>query len=183
MGRDKALCRLGGETFWERQWRLLEQAGAAERFVCGPRRREFGAEVECLPDVVEGVGPLGGIVAALRRATTPWVLILAVDLPLVTLADLRALLAHPDRGCVPLLQSEARRLYEPLAALYPAALAKTAWARLQAGEESAQPLLRAAVQARYIVEWPLDTEAVRRFRSLNDPQELAEAERALTGRC
>lgn len=47
-----------------------------------------------LLDAADGVGPLGGIVAALEHTQTEWNLFLGVDLPLITVEFLRALCAR-----------------------------------------------------------------------------------------
>ncbi|MBS0659483.1 MAG: molybdenum cofactor guanylyltransferase [Verrucomicrobia bacterium] len=180
MGRDKALCSWRGRPFWQVTWELAGAAGASERYLCGPRRHEFPPEVECLPDSPAGLGPLAGVAAALGRARTPWVLVVAVDMPLLRVSDLRALLEGPgDQGRVPVWTSPSRRLYEPLVALYPANLAARAVDLLRAGEDSVQALLRQAVEERRIEEWPVPEDRRGRFRSLNDPSELAAAAAAL----
>lgn len=173
MGTDKALCRYEGVAFWERQWDLLGGLGASERFVCGPRRAEFGDGVECLDDAAAECGPLGGVAAALARTQEALVLVLAVDMPRVQKTDLLAILeAGGERGCVPFTEEAGRRFYEPLAALYPKAAAAEAMARVISGDWSLQSFARAGVGAGWLQEFRLSAEASRRFQSLNQPSDL-----------
>ena len=81
---DKALATVGGRTLLER---AIECAGArASRVIlaCGPTSRygEYGIELAIDTPGIEG--PLAGIRAGLARATSQYVLIMAVDLPFVT---------------------------------------------------------------------------------------------------
>lgn len=68
-------------------------------------------------DLEQGFGPLGGIERALHECQSPLLLVLAVDLPGMTLAFLHKLTARCDRltGVIPKLNGEL----EPLAAIYP----------------------------------------------------------------
>lgn len=173
MGADKALCELDGQTFWERQWLLLDSLGVRERFVCGPRRAEFPAEVECIGDAAAERGPLGGVVAALERAQEARVLVLAVDMPRLTVEDMAKLLqAAGGFGCVPFTEEGGRRFYEPLAAVYPKRSAAVARACLEGADWSLQGFARAGVAAGWLREYRLSSEARERFRSLNRPSDL-----------
>jgi molybdopterin-guanine dinucleotide biosynthesis protein A len=68
-------------------------------------------------DLKPGFGPVGGIERALQIASSPLLLVVAVDMPHMTANFLQKLLAHCDRltGVVPNLDGRL----EPLAAIYP----------------------------------------------------------------
>jgi molybdopterin-guanine dinucleotide biosynthesis protein A len=98
-GSAKALARLGGETLAERAWRLLGDA-CDERIALGK------ADAPELPFPVreDGVGvraPLAGLVAGLRAAATPLVVVVPVDCPLLEPEDVRALAAACRDAAVP----------------------------------------------------------------------------------
>lgn len=88
MGRDKALLKLDdGKTMVGRAVGVLE-AVLDEVIVVAPRRRQYSdLEVPRIADLRPGLGPLGGLHAALVHASGRSVFVLACDLPRVT-ADL-----------------------------------------------------------------------------------------------
>jgi rhodanese-related sulfurtransferase/molybdopterin-guanine dinucleotide biosynthesis protein A len=82
MGRDKALVDVGGRPLAAVAARALAVAGAVEVVavggdVDGLRRAGLAA----VPDDEAGLGPVGGILTALRRAPADPVAVLACDLP------------------------------------------------------------------------------------------------------
>jgi len=74
MGRDKATLEWHGQTLLQHMTDKLDQV-CDHVYVVGR-----GA----LPDVVPGIGPVGGLATALRVTNTNTNLIVAVDLPLLT---------------------------------------------------------------------------------------------------
>lgn len=79
-GVDKSALVIEGETIFARQVRVL-----------GPRVAEIivstSAEVagyRTVTDRVAGAGPIAGIAAGLAVATTPWLLVVAGDMPYLT---------------------------------------------------------------------------------------------------
>jgi molybdopterin-guanine dinucleotide biosynthesis protein A len=118
MGTDKAFLRIGGELLIARQLRVLKEAGAAELLISGRKGVDYadsGARV--VYDEETDAGPLAGLVAILHAASFPIVLVLAVDMPNMTSAMLRKILAQCENnsGCVP-ADNEG---FQPLAAAYP----------------------------------------------------------------
>ena len=76
--------------------------------------------MEQLDDAIPGIGPLGGVLALLRRATPGWAVVVACDMPFVTPELTRRLLEAPEATAV------APRLgdrWEPMFARYDAAAA------------------------------------------------------------
>jgi molybdopterin-guanine dinucleotide biosynthesis protein A len=130
MGRDKSALPVNGEPLWQRQLAILRATDPAEIFISGKCDGPYaGCGVEILADEIPGCGPLGGIATALRRCTSEYLLVLAVDMPAMTAEFLRALLEESQRsakGVIPNVGAlgRARSGIEPLAAVYPhAALA------------------------------------------------------------
>lgn len=126
MGRDKALLEFQGSTFVGRVAECVRQAAGNVTLIGPPERyRELGYNV--IADRTAGLGPLGGVYTALQATHSEWNLIVACDMPLVTLELLRALLDDAESGastadCViaehedPVNPGEA--LIEPLCAVY-----------------------------------------------------------------
>src|SRR5205823_5696774 len=88
MGMDKALLRApdgdsSPQLLWQRQLQTLRALEPAEILISGPPRPGFPAGVPCIRDRLPGCGPLGGLATCLARVATPWLLVLAIDLPLM----------------------------------------------------------------------------------------------------
>lgn len=92
-GIDKTRLPLGGRT-------LLTRAVDSLQAVCGQCLVVGGTTPVTVPRVVDGMpgsGPLGGIVTALESLSTPHALVLAADLPFMSVDLLRAL-QHAGEG-------------------------------------------------------------------------------------
>jgi molybdopterin-guanine dinucleotide biosynthesis protein A len=144
-GSPKGLLRLSsGEAVVDRWIRVLG-AGSVDCVLVGSRA-EY-APRPMLADDVEDAGPLGGLVSLLRRvaaasdgASGPaWALALACDMPFVSAALVRRLVAAPY-AVATAPRREGR--WEPMFARYDAHRALAAVTeRAQRGERSMQGLL------------------------------------------
>ena len=117
MGRDKAFLETGGQTLLARQIQLAHELGAAEIFISGRAGVDYSAfSCRVLQDKFSEAGPLAGIERALNVATSPVLLVLAVDLPDMSAELLRRLAAgcSDELGAIPKLSG----YIEPLAAFY-----------------------------------------------------------------
>ena len=135
MGQDKASLLLDGQPLWEHQLATLRALEPAELFVSGQPGRFGTAEV--VSDLNPGQGPLGGLRTSLRRARKPWLVVLAIDLPLLPAEYLRRLLVQAQErklGVVP----RRPRGFEPLAAVYARGTLPVAEAALAQGRLSLQ---------------------------------------------
>jgi molybdopterin-guanine dinucleotide biosynthesis protein A len=128
----------GGGTLLARWLAVLHGAGV-EVVLVGRHEAYASAGLEVLDDDPPGIGPLGGLVALLKRARDGQALALACDMPFVSGALIGRLIAAP-----PAVVVAPRRdgHWEPLCARYdaPAALPH-ALRRVAAGEHALQPLL------------------------------------------
>lgn len=166
MGRDKALLEIDGEPLWRRQLATLRALAPEQLLVAGPPR----GEGESIADAIAGAGPLGGIAAALGHCRAPLLVVLAVDLPQMTTAFLRGLLALAEtgKGVVP----RGDRFFEPLAAVYPASATPLAHAHLRRGDYSLQNFVAAAIAQDLVVARGLAAEEAALFTNLNSPADL-----------
>jgi molybdopterin-guanine dinucleotide biosynthesis protein A len=81
MGCDKSRLPFGPESLVDRQFSLLRalcRSGAIIR----PRERFAGTRIQVYEDEISGRGPLGGILAGLRKSRTEFSLFLGCDMPL-----------------------------------------------------------------------------------------------------
>lgn len=172
MAKDKAFLELGGELLLARQIRLLREAGVAEVLISvRADRGYFGFDAKVVYDACPGLGPLGGLVASLKAASHPMLLVLAVDMPAMTAEILQKLISYcpGDLGCVPI---GSGRL-QPLAALYPRQMLALASSHLERDERSLQSLVRAGVANGFLRLMEIDTSDATHFGNWNRPEDLA----------
>lgn len=144
MGMDKATMPFGGVS-------LVQLALGKLRPICSHvaivgNRPELASFAEVVPDAATGIGPLGGIAAALRHATEHWLLLLAVDMPLLPAGLLSAWAADvlhdqvsPAAAC---FRADGR--LQPLVSLLRRELEPFVSAAVAAGERKAMPVLQQA---------------------------------------
>lgn len=116
MGTDKAQLLVAGQTFAQRI--------AAEMFevvdsvtLVGRNLGKLHPQLPSVPDVYENWGALGGVHGALSACPSPWALVVACDLPLVTTGLFGHLAAlREGQDAVAPIQSDGTP--QPLCALY-----------------------------------------------------------------
>lgn len=86
MGRDKAVLRYRGETFLQRAVRILKSLGLEVSIVANRKnnawlQKDLGARI--LLDEIDGVGPLGGLLTALKSSSSKNNYFLPCDMPFV----------------------------------------------------------------------------------------------------
>jgi len=87
MGTDKAFAVLDGRTLLARMLDLARQVTPRVRIV--GNREKFSPFAPVIEDVFPGCGPLGGIHAALKSSQSDLNVLLAVDVPFVSLTLLQ----------------------------------------------------------------------------------------------
>jgi len=152
-----------------RQIELARQAGAGEVFVSGRADADYSAfGCAVLHDLYLGAGPLAGVERGLAAATAPLLLVLAVDLPRMTVDFLQRLLqeCRAETGVVP----EMRRRLEPLAAIYPGRARALARERLRAGKNGMQDFAAAVEHAGGLRRHPVTRAEEELFFNWNSPE-------------
>jgi molybdopterin-guanine dinucleotide biosynthesis protein A len=134
---------------------LVGEAGAYEAL-----------DLEAIADEPEGIGPLGGLLALLRRAGGGTVLAVACDMPFVSSRVVEGLLAAGEAGVVaPRLNDR----WEPLCARYDAArVLPVAAEHARLGQTSLQRLLD-ALGAMPLPEAAYDP---RELRDWDEPEDM-----------
>jgi molybdopterin-guanine dinucleotide biosynthesis protein A len=178
-GVAKPFLQVGGRAIAERQLDLLRQAALARVFVVANDPAPWASlGVVVVPDRVGGMGPLGGVHAALTAADDcDAVVCLAGDLPFVAPALLAALRDRaPEADAV---APRSARGIEPLCARYARALLPVVDARVRAGDLAIHEVLQLLEPRR--VDWIADGELAaldpdgRSFFNVNTPEDLARA--------
>ena len=143
MGSDKALLSVDGRELWKRQWALLDELNVTQSYLSArPDQAWVPANIEVVRDSIADAGPLAGIAAAMSRATTTHLIVLAVDLPQMQAAWFETL----RDGCALDLGAVGKRdgFYEPLAAIYPCSVREAAEQALRSEERSLQRFISRA---------------------------------------
>ena len=163
-GVDKRVLVVGGATIFDRQCAVLADR-VAEIIVSSPRAVPG---FRAVADAVPGQGPLAGIAAGLAAATTPWLLVVAGDMPYLTGELIDRLLAATatDRDAVGIRVDGHP---EPLVCvLRVAAAAPSVARRLQAGRLQATALL---ADGELRVTW-IDDPELGALHNVNTPEDL-----------
>jgi len=170
-GVDKRELVVEGRTIFARQCEVLRPR-VAEILVSAPREV---AGYRTVADAVPGAGPLAGIAAGLTAATTPWLLVVAGDMPHVSGALIDLVLAGAAAG-VDAVGIRLGALPEPLLCLLRVAAARpVVAARLAAGRLKASRLLTDGELRMAWIEEPalraIDP-TLRALFNVNEPEDL-----------
>jgi len=171
MGTDKAALVFNGETLWERQLRLLKSLEPQTLCLSARARPAWCPDnVETILDASPSRGPLSGIAAGLSHIHTSHLLVLAVDMPRMSLEHLNKLtnLAQPGCGVVPVKND----LFEPLCAIYPYEAVTTAMKVLARGDTALQSFIQALRAAEQVRTYPLSEFEFTLYQNLNTPGDL-----------
>ena len=166
-GRAKGLMQApDGRTIIERWLAILRAIGVAEVILVGVHPAYAGLGLEALEDEPKGIGPLGGLVALLRRAGTGRALALACDMPFVSSDLLARIVAAHD---APIVAPRLGDRWEPLCARYEAAwVLPIARRRVITADHSLQRLLDEASAA----ELPLLPHDAEELRDWDAPEDV-----------
>jgi molybdopterin-guanine dinucleotide biosynthesis protein A len=120
-GSDKAFAKLGGVSLLRRAARTLEPLADRVVVVANDLDRHSLEGKPVRPDLVSGLGPLGGLHTALAWAAEEamrGVVVLATDMPFVPAPLLEDLVSRLERGAAVVPASHGPRGFEPLCAAY-----------------------------------------------------------------
>ena len=175
MGRDKAWLPFDGKSLVELAVEKARQLGIQEVFISGRAGEDYSA-LKCpvLFDLEPGFGPVGGIERGLNECSSPLLLVLAVDLPRMSLLLLRRIREHCEQltGTVPKLNGQL----EPLAAIYPKRCHQFAAAAIAKAQHSARNFASACLQDGAVRVCSLTSNEAPNFLNWNRPGDLAGAE-------
>ena len=172
MGVDKATLDIAGKPLWQKQIELLRELGPQTIWVSARARPVWSpADIYVVVDTPPSRGPLSGLAAALRRLQTSHLLALAIDLPRMTADELRKLLTMAQPGCGVMPMSGD--YFEPLCAIYPAAVATAAVQALAGKDASLQHFSRTLVSLNRVRTYLLPENEKPLFLNVNSPTDLA----------
>jgi len=141
LGTDKAFVELDGQTLAARAANTIEAALSPQHitFVAASdtqfeRRIPFELSYPIVADLKPGFGAWSGMDTALAYARTEWTLVLACDLPLITVDLLRTLAARVDKDIDAVVPRQPDGRLQPLCAIYQTERARKAVGSIFTGE-------------------------------------------------
>jgi molybdenum cofactor guanylyltransferase len=173
MGRDKALLVLGGRSLLERA--VERVAEVCDEVIVASSRHEAeewtGVRARFVPDETPGLGPLGGLQAGMRAASYDHVLLVACDMPFLSVPLLAAMRGTPRDYDA--LVPRTGDVWHPLHAIYSRRCLPVIDSLLRNGPAS----MRALIESVSVREVPF--QVVSRFNrdrwsfvNVNDPGDL-----------
>lgn len=178
MGRDKALLELGGELMVTRLASVLGALAEQITLVASPQQFvELALRV--VPDDEPGLGPLGGIVTALRISRAEWNLVSACDLPFLKREWLEYLITRAQKSDAQavLAQSPQGHL-EPLCAMYRTSARPEMVAALARGvRKVTEGLAGLRLETIAMADWRAFDSRGLLFKNINSQEDYDEARR------
>jgi molybdopterin-guanine dinucleotide biosynthesis protein A len=175
MGRNKALMELDGRTLLSR---ILDKlARLCDELIVSTNHVEpyRGLEARVVPDVIPGRGALGGVHAGLAAMRNERALVVACDMPFLSLSLLR-FMAGVSPG-YDVVVPRVGQYYEPLHAVYSAACAGPIEQLMAGGPRRIVSLYR-HVRVREVTEDEVRLfGADLSFANVNTPSDWAEVQR------
>jgi molybdenum cofactor guanylyltransferase len=164
MGRDKALLAIEGTVLVTRTATLVRAVTGTVTLIGAPERYTqlgFPAVADLIPDS----GPIGGLYTALRTTRADWNLLVACDMPRLTEAFLRELMAAAARIGAACLVPETASGRHPLCAVYH----RCALPEITAAVEAKRFKMHDLLKALGAEAWPVADSAI--LENVNTPQE------------
>ena len=170
MGVDKALLvDAQGRSLLQRACAVLEPLVAEVWLACGPAARYQELGKTLVLDLRHDGGPLAGLEAALQKVQSPWILVLACDMPNATTATLASLLEHAQQADLDACWLNSPAGPEPLCAAYSKNCLEPVRAALEAGERRMLAFHTYPVSGRALRLAGLNLDEARLARNLNTP--------------
>ena len=178
MGRDKANVLLDGQTLLQRVVVKMQQLFPEIIVSVRQPRPEIDLPQVCDEQAGEGLqggGPLAGLAAGLGRVATPWVFLVACDMPFIEPAMIALLAGYRSgyQAVVPVVQGHQ----QTLAAFYAADCLDALRAHLARGGKNSLRALLEQLEVQYVDEsalLPADS-ALRSFRDIDTPEDIETA--------
>jgi molybdopterin-guanine dinucleotide biosynthesis protein A len=171
-GRDKAFLRVNGETVFSRTLSLMRECFPEVLVVSNTPEKYGSYSVEVTADELPGLGPLGGLHAALGRVQRPYAFVVACDMPFLQVEPVRFLISRiaESDAIVPRWGGDV----EPLHAVYARALRPRIAAEIAAGARGIRDFLP-LIRVDYVTETEMKgiNGAEESFRNVNTPEEAA----------
>lgn len=167
MGSDKALLLVQDEPLLRRMIRLVEPFCQTVA-VSGNKSDYLNFNIEVVPDLLAGCGPIAGIISSLKHSSTEWNLLVSVDVPFINPEFIQHLITNlGDYDCI-IPRHEGG--VEPLMGLYHRQIIPVVEEMIGQGDYKLRRLLD-KLNVRYVNCDPLVKEFPRLFSNINFPED------------
>ncbi len=165
-GSAKAFHEFEGITLVERALRVISPIVEKVYLAIGDSDTSQWPNAKLLRDRVPGIGPIGGIHAALQEMTHEWLLALPVDVPYMTSEALNSLVIEARDGDKAVVAVDSGGRLHPLCALYHRSIQSEIDLAIARKEYSPTYLLSGMKNVRYVT-FPNES-----LRNVNRPEDL-----------
>ncbi len=171
MGQDKALLQVNHQTLLRLTAQKIARVFHHKALVTGSEAKYQDLGWEIILDQYPGCGPLSGIQAALSQVKTPYIFVVACDMPCITTANIHRILNLIDDWDVIIPYRNGH--WEPLFALYRQSCLKPIEIILQQQQYRVESFFSQVKVKK--VPWEKDDFSLS---NINTPQDLAEIRQA-----
>ena len=182
MGEDKRYLVVGEQTLLQRGLSVLHSIFQEVLVVIAKDSDPLGSDARVVRDQVPDCGSLGGLYTGLIQATTPWIFVVACDMPFLNHAVIAQFTNR--RGAADIVMAKLEGQLHPMHALYGKRCLPVVEQMIQSRRLKIQGMLsQSSLRVQYVTEADLHTldPAGRSFYNVNTVAEL-EAARLLLSR-
>jgi molybdopterin-guanine dinucleotide biosynthesis protein A len=116
MGEDKRHLFVGEQTLLERGLRVLQSIFQEVLVVIAQDSLPLGSDARVVRDLVPDCGSLGGLYTGLTQATTPYIFVVACDMPFLNQAVIAQFTSR--RAAIDIVMAKLATRLHPMHALY-----------------------------------------------------------------
>ena len=168
-GVDKAFLVVDDKRIIERTVKLLSGIFDELLIVTNAPERYSISDVKLVPDLIAGVGPLGGIHAGLSACGNEAAFVCACDMPFLSAETISAQLAQYKRAKPDCLIARFGKWLEPLHSIYRRELIPIVEQTLRGGQRSIRDFIERCSNKSY---FELTADRQKSLRNLNTPDDL-----------
>ena len=182
MGEDKRHLVVGEQTLLERGLAVLRSTFQHVLVVIAQDSPPLGVDARVVRDLVPDCGSLGGLYSGLMQATTPWVFVVACDMPFLNQAAIAQFTSRRTTADIVMAKLDAR--LQPMHAIYSKQCLPVLEQMIRARQLKIQEMVsQSSLRIRYVTEADLFTidPSGRSFYNVNTLADL-EAARSLLAR-
>lgn len=176
MGEDKRYLVVGEQTLLERGLSVLRSVFQEVLVVIAQDSPSLGVDARVVRDLVPNCGSLGGLYTGLIQATTPYIFVVACDMPFLNQAVIAQFTSR--RVAVDIVMAKLEGQLHPMHALYGKRCVPVVEQMIQARRLKIQEMVsKPPLLVRYVTEEDLFTldPSWRSFFNVNTVAELEEA--------
>jgi molybdopterin-guanine dinucleotide biosynthesis protein A len=182
MGEDKRYLVVGEQTLLERGLGVIRSIFQEVLVVIAQDTPPLSVDARVIRDLLPDCGSLGGLYTGLMQATTPWIFVVACDMPFLDQAVISQFTSRRATADIVMAKLDGR--LHPMHALYGKRCLPALEQMIQARQLKIQEIVsQSSLRVQYVTEAELLTidPSWRSFQNVNSPSDL-EAARSLLAR-